>query len=82
MAENDDDSFEDIELTEMEDRPEYQDPVLDLSFGSQRERPALRERLQERWTRVISLSKDKLGVLVGFELAPDLLLGDGMAIDS
>ena len=29
MAESDSESFEDIELTEMEDRPEYQEPVLE-----------------------------------------------------
>ena len=79
MAENDDDSYEDIELTEMEDRPEYQEPVLELSVENQSNRQSRKERLQERWTRVISLSKDKLGILVAFELAPDLLLGNGLA---
>ena len=38
MAESDNESFEDIELTEMEDRPEYQEPVLELSEDGMRQR--------------------------------------------
>ena len=30
MEDSQNESFEDIELTEMEDRPEYQEPVLEL----------------------------------------------------
>ena len=38
MAESDNESFEDIEFTEMEDRPEYQEPVLELSEDGMRQR--------------------------------------------
>ena len=31
MEESENESYEDIELTEMEDRPEFQEPVLELS---------------------------------------------------
>ena len=31
MEESENESYEDIEFTEMEDRPEFQEPVLELS---------------------------------------------------
>ena len=78
MEDSQNESFEDIELTEMEDRPEYQEPVLELSAESQRPRQTRSRRIPEKWTRVISLNQDNLNIIVAFELASDLLLANGL----
>ena len=62
------------QLDPLDEEWEDNDDVQSVSSKSKRGRP----RIQEQWSRVINLSKDDLSALRVFDLAPDLLLSNGM----
>ena len=65
---------EPYDLDQLDD--EWEDE--DIKSISSKQSKRGRQRIPEMWSRVINLSKDDLSNLRVFELAPDLLLSNGM----
>ena len=78
MSEDSDTSFDNDELTEFNQDQGHCDEDAAVSVNSQSVKSRGRPRIQEQWSRVISVDVDNLENLKTFPLATDLLLADGI----